>query len=873
MSKTLRSWCIHTTLAGIALLQAACVDYGTADWIVIEYAVTTKTENGTISPQTAHVRHGETTAFALMPAEHYTLRQVSGCQGTLTGNIYVTGPITEACTINAIFGVSSYSIDSSVTGGGRLVPDLLQIEHGETGHFTVIPSTGYHIDSITGCDGSLSGDRYTTGSITANCTVNATFTINRYPVSTNSNTGGTVSPAESNVTHGDYTSFIITADTGYHIDSVTGCGGSLTGNRYTTAPITGECTVNAAFRLNTYTVSATAGPGGTVTPTISQVQYGDTASVILTPDTGYRIDSVTGCGGSLTGDRYVTDVITGDCLIDVSFIRNPPAVAAIPALTLSATKIFRFTWSDVGDATFYRLLEDPNGQSGFAQAGMDIAPGIQSIDHVVPLYARFNARYVLQSCNEGGCSDASPLAVDDTLAAAVGYLKAGKPDYSDWFGETIALSRDGTTLAVGARYEDSNAVGVNGDQFNNSAANSGAVYIFVRSESGWHLQAYIKASNTGTRDEFGSSVSLSDDGNTLAVGAPWEDSSATGINNNENDNAAADSGAAYIFSRNGTTWSQQAYIKASNTDPGDKFGNTLSLSGDGNTLAVSAPREDSSATGINGNENDNAVTDSGAVYLFTRSGNSWNQQAYLKADTTETNDWFGISLALNGNGNRLAAGKLSADYSGKVCIFARSNGIWTQEGSLIGDNTTNGDQFGRALSFSNDGNTLAAGAHLEDSGAAGVDGDGNDNSAFNSGAAYIFIRNGNGWNQQAYIKASNPEDSDQFGRALSLNGDGNMLIIGAPMEDSGAIGINGDSSDNTATNAGAAYVFVRDNGTWFQQAYVKAPNTAPGDRFGGAVSLALDVLAIGSPLENSNATGVNGTSNGIASDSGATYLY
>ena len=127
---------------------------------------------------------------------------------------------------------------------------------------------------------------------------------------------------------------------------------------------------------------------------------------------------------------------------------------------------------------------------------------------------------------------------------------------------------------------------------------------------------YVKASNTEADDYFGYSVAISADGNTLAVGALGEASNATGINGDQNDNSATHSGAVYIFVRNGTTWAQEAYIKASNTDAGDYFGYSVSLSSDGNTLAVGAYGEDSDATGINGDQDNNNATDSGAVYVY-----------------------------------------------------------------------------------------------------------------------------------------------------------------------------------------------------------------------------------------------------------------
>src|SRR5712691_5238289 len=205
-------------------------------------------------------------------------------------------------------------------------------------------------------------------------------------------------------------------------------------------------------------------------------------------------------------------------------------------------------------------------------------------------------------------------------------------------GHGVTLSGDGNTLAVGAPYESSGAKGVNGNQNDNSVYSSGAVYVFIRTKDGWSQQAYIKASNPGQGYKFGHFVSLSQDGNSLAVSAYYEASAAKGINGDQNDHSIPQAGAVYVFTRTGANWSQQAYIKASNTGEaavgnqlgkGDQFGVSIGLSADGNTLAVGAISEDSGAKGINGDQNDNSVPGSGATYVFTRSGATWTQQAYI----------------------------------------------------------------------------------------------------------------------------------------------------------------------------------------------------------------------------------------------------
>jgi hypothetical protein len=271
---------------------------------------------------------------------------------------------------------------------------------------------------------------------------------------------------------------------------------------------------------------------------------------------------------------------------------------------------------------------------------------------------------------------------------------------------------------VGAPGESGLATGINGDQANNSVPGAGAVYLFTRSNTVWSQQAYVKSSNPGGSDGFGQSVALSSDGGTLAVGAPGESSFATGIGGNQADNSAPGAGAVYLFARNNVVWSQQAYVKASNTEPYDFFGRSLALSADGAILTVGAIGESS----IGGNQRDNSADSAGAVYLFARSNAGWSQQAYVKPSNPGGSDGFGQSVALSA-----------------------------------------------------DGGTLTVGAMGESSLATGIDGNQMDDSAPGTGSAYVFARNSAGWSQQAYVKPSNTGGSDDFGQAVAL---GSASIVG-----------------------------------------------------------------------------------------------
>jgi hypothetical protein len=283
---------------------------------------------------------------------------------------------------------------------------------------------------------------------------------------------------------------------------------------------------------------------------------------------------------------------------------------------------------------------------------------------------------------------------------------------------------------------------------------AGAVYVFTRSGTVWSQQAYLKASNTQADSEFGATVGLSADGTTLAVGAPAEDSNATGINGNQADTSLNAAGAVYVFTRTGAAWTQQAYVKASNTRANALFGVNLALSADGSTLAVDSWAESSNATGIDGNQADTGTTNAGAVYVFTRAAGAWSQQAYVKASNTRANA-----------------------------------------------------EFSRGLALSSDGNKLAVGSRYETSGATGINGTQADTSAANAGAVYLFTRTGAAWSQQAYFKASNTGAGDAFGSRLALSADGTTLAVAAAGEGSQASGIDGNQADNSASNAGAVYLY------------------------------------------------------------------
>lgn len=432
--------------------------------------------------------------------------------------------------------------------------------------------------------------------------------------------------------------------------------------------------------------------------------------------------------------------------------------------------------------------------------------------------------------NNNGCEFSGAVYVFVRNAEGVwaqqAYIKPSNTVFQHKF--SIALALSGDTLAVGAPDDRSCATGVNGDPQSTGCNSSGAVYVFTRTGEVWSQQAYVKPSHTNPAvggGFFGNSVALS--GDTLAVGAQFDASCATGINGDETNTGCPSAGAAYLFTRSSNVWSQKAYIKAPNTNAEDYFGYSVALSGD--TVAVGALQEDSCATGVNGDSNNSGCPAAGAVYLFRRVSEGWVSDAYLKASNTESLDGFGSAVAMSGD---------------TLAVAAMSEGSCTRQ--------VNGDQHNNecrgAVSF--------------------------------GGAVYVFTRQASGWVQQAYIKPSNMDPGDLFGAGLALSGD--MLAVGASTEASCATGVNGDQNNNDCGNAqvfgsnigaGAVYLFTRTSDVWTQQAYVKASNTGL-DNFGTSVALAEQLLAVGATGESSCARGINGDQEDNSCEAaGAVYVY
>ncbi len=443
------------------------------------------------------------------------------------------------------------------------------------------------------------------------------------------------------------------------------------------------------------------------------------------------------------------------------------------------------------------------------------------------------------------CDFSTEIQPPPDVLGQLDFLKAHNAGADDNFGDRVAVS--GNTVVVGAKAEDGGATVIDGTD-DDLAASAGAAYVYVR-EAGtnnWVQQAYLKASNGEGGDRFGADVAI--DGDTIVVGADNEDGAG---------NASTTSGAAYVFVRNGESWTEQSILRASDAASGDWFGGDVAISGDtivvgayrenqafvytrsgttwteqqilvgsntasgdnfgrgvtidGDTIVVGAFFEDSDATGVNGSEDNNNANNSGAAYVFTRNTGTWTQQAYVKASNTDQDDLFGAALSLSGD--TLAVGVyhessnatgIDGDQSnnglldsGAAYIFVRNGETWSQQAYVKASNTGFQDSFGEAISLS--GDLLAVPAAREDSNSVDDQANG---AATDSGAVYIFSRDGATWSQLAYLKASNLQSEDWFGRDVSISD--STMAAGAFFEDSST---GGGEDDNSVLESGAAYVF------------------------------------------------------------------
>jgi len=358
------------------------------------------------------------------------------------------------------------------------------------------------------------------------------------------------------------------------------------------------------------------------------------------------------------------------------------------------------------------------------------------------------------------------IVLTTPLWAQVSKLTADDGTLNDQFGNAVAFDSD--YLIVGALLDDP------------AGNQSGSAYLFVLIDGVWTEQAKLIPDDGEARDRFATSVALS--GAYAVVGATGDD------------DGGDDAGAAYVFVRQGQTWTQQAKLIASDAGEDDSFGRAVAI--DGDYLLVSAPG------------NDEQGDRTGAVYVFKRDGETWTQQAKLTASDAGAGDGLGSAVALEGT--LAAIGASGDDFpTGSVYLFERDGETWIERDNVSPGDGTFDDFFGDTVALS--GDYILVGVHNDDD-----DGD-------SSGSAYVFMRDGDSWNQQDKLIASDAAAGDAFGASVALSGD--RAVVGAP------------GNDDHGEDSGAAYVFERDGETWIEQAKLTATDAQADAEFGNAVAL------------------------------------
>lgn len=541
-------------------------------------------------------------------------------------------------------------------------------------------------------------------------------------------------------------------------------------------------------------------------------------------------------------------------------------------------KTYNLGWTVTPGAMRYELFEDPDGAAGpqpESLFGVGAANNVTSFPIQIGglLHERVNASYRLRACDASGCGPFTSAVTPD-LTQAIGRFDLPAGDPTQRFGaytNAIALSADGLTLAVGSPREGSS----------DGLAGAGAVYIFSRSMPGvgmpapaWGLRARLEGSSPAAKMAFGASLALSANGRTLAVGAPEERSNARGINGDAANRDAYGAGAAYIFMDNGSTWSQQAYIKSRNTPAKvetcsrldisgtavfpctpQHFGFSVALSADGNLLAVGAPEEGANFTpgsapvlsGLSFTGETIFGGGVGAVHTFARNNGGWAEQAHLPGSSADpTMARFGAVVALSSDGTVLAA-----NTDKDISVLTHLGGVWSAPtqvwrvpaaGALTGSHNP--------FAMSRDGSTLAV---LDRSGGTDVQ-------------LRTFTRTGDAWTQQPALPVKAADGFFTNSVMLSLSADGRMLAVGNLDDASNASGINGNPNNQALYSAGAVNVYRRDGTTWAHRAYLKAPQPRALARFGASVALSGDASTL--------AVGTSSATDGVTpAAADAAYLY
>ena len=382
---------------------------------------------------------------------------------------------------------------------------------------------------------------------------------------------------------------------------------------------------------------------------------------------------------------------------------------------------------------------------------------------------------------------------------AAGKVQMPVPELDAYFGGSVALSDDGSRAIVGANLEDE------------GTTNGGACYVYKASGGTWTLEQQILPSPVS--GYFGNSVSMDSDGTRVAIGAPYDATGGSGA------------GAVFIYKREGTVWSLEQKLLADDTGTNQILGNSISISDDGAYVVA----------GANGD-----ASNTGAAYVFARTGTTWAQQQKILPSDSEAGAQFGFSCGISGDATRLVVGAYYDDAtggagSGAAYVFTRSGTSWAQESKLVAAASQAGEGAGNSVAIDRNGTRIVVGAYWRTV-----------SSLTLAGAAFVWKRTGTTWAEEATFVSSSPEATDYFGYACGIDANGERVIIGSP----------------GMSVAGVASIFVRNPGTtvWTEETKL----FGVGQWFGGSCSISGDGTRalVGDKYEDAGAT-----------DAGAAYFF
>lgn len=353
-------------------------------------------------------------------------------------------------------------------------------------------------------------------------------------------------------------------------------------------------------------------------------------------------------------------------------------------------------------------------------------------------------------------------------------------------GSDVDISNSGNFAVAGAEMD--------GDD------GQGSAYVLYNDNGSWKL-GFKLITNSTRAIKYGRSVSISNDGEIIIIGAPLDNKKAMR------------SGAVYVYIRNTSSWDLQTILTSSDGAEDDSFGESIAISGDGNTIIVGSPQKDSNR---------------GGVYIFTRNNNTWSEKIKLTADDLQSSHFFGGSVSISSNGNVIVVG---SPFSKSAYVFIKSAATWVKHTKLTSDAPTTETRYGYMTAISGDGNTIAIG----ETNANATNTSENDN-------VYIYVRNGTSWSKQTVLNNGN-KPNDSFGWSLSLSNNGNSLLIGA---------------QNGTDMEGIVYHYVRNGSAWSKKTTIVASDMSSSDNFSNSVAISSngDKAIIGAFTKGSNNGGI-----------------